>query len=380
MFLRKDDGGVKIKVISVITICSILLVGCWDRVELNDRAYVISLALDDIGDMLEVTYTIPNLPVITAQSSGEATKFIKITKAKTLAQANRDFGKKSNLRINFDHTKVIIFGADFLKDNHNIRKVLDHFDRNPEYSKSLLLLATKDTGKKLLESVPNGEETTGIYLSQVFVNNSLETISAKTIELGNFISDMHSTDGNGVMPNIVFQDNEVVVDGLAVLRDYELKGWMEDSYITPYSWILGKGKNTVALIDSEGVLIPYEISDLTTEMDFEIVDDILKINISIMSEGDIAEYILEDQDKLFKNKYIKEIETLIANEMEGQIDELLDIIQEDYGIDIIGALNKVKTNNRKVWKVTKSNWQDFFRAATIEVDCRVNIRRVGLSK
>lgn len=370
----------KMKVMVIFMICSILLVGCWDKVELNDRAYVISLSLDDIGDLLEVTYTIPNLPVITAQSGGEATKFIKITKAETLSQANRAFGKKSNLRINFDHTKVIIFGSDFLQDPHNLRKILDHFDRNPEYSKALLLLATKETGKKLLQAVPNGEETTGIYLSQVFINNSLETISAKTIELGDFISQMYSTEGNGVMPNVIFRDNEVIVDGLAILRDYQLRGWMEDKYMTPYSWVLGKGKETVALVNMEGVLVPYEISDLTSEMDFKLEDGLLKIKVSIKSEGDISEYILEDKDKLFDTEYIKEIENEVARSMEEDIYELINIIQEEYGIDIINAYNNLKTNNRKVWKLTKSDWQNFFNAAAIEVECKVNIRRIGLSK
>lgn len=370
----------KTKVIIVFLICSILLSGCWDKVELNDRAYVISLALDDIGDLLEVTYTIPNLPVITAQSGGTATKFIKVTTAKTLAQANRDFGKKSNLRINFDHTKVIIFGADFLQEADNLKKVLDHFDRNPEYSKSLLLLATKDTGKKLLQSVPNGEETTGIYLSQVFINNSLETVSAKTIELGDFISRMYSTEGNGVMPNIIFEDNEVIVDGLAVLRDYQLKGWLDDEYMTPYSWVLGKGKNTIALIDKEGILVPYEISDLSSRMKFELEDGLLNIKIEIKCEGDIAEYIFEDKGKLFNSDYIKELENEIALSMEESINELIDIIQNEFGVDIINAYNEIKVSNRKVWRKTHSNWEDYFRAASINSDCKVNIRRVGLSK
>ncbi len=75
----------KIKVSMVLLLCGLLLTGCWDKVEMNDRAYVISLALDDLGDLLEVTYTIPNLPVITSQSGGEATKFVKTTKSKNLS-------------------------------------------------------------------------------------------------------------------------------------------------------------------------------------------------------------------------------------------------------------------------------------------------------
>lgn len=368
--------------ITIFTLCITILFlsGCWDKVELNERAYVISLGLDDIGDMLEVTYTIPNLPVITAQSGGEATKFIKVTKDKTLIEANKNFGKKSNLRINFDHTKVVIFGSSFLDDSYNLRKVLDHFDRNPEYAKSLLLLATKDTARELLESVPNGEETTGIYLSQVFVNNSLETISADTIELGDFISEMYSSDGNGVMPNIVFKDNEVIVDGLAIIKDYKLNGWLEDKYIKPFSWVLGKGKNSVVLVNMDGILVPYEISELHTKMKFEVVDNLLNIKIQVKTEGDIAEFILNDNNKLFGKGYIHEIEDRITKQMEKEIEDLLDITQEGYGVDIIGAFNKLKTSNKKVWKLTKDDWQDFYRAASIDVNCKANIRRVGLSK
>lgn len=364
----------------MLLLCGLLLTGCWDKVEMNDRAYVISLALDDLGDLLEVTYTIPNLPVITSQSGGEATKFVKTTKSKTLVEANRNFGKKSNLRLNFDHAKVVIFGQEFLKDSQNVRKVLDHFDRNPEYSKALLLLATKATGKSLLESVPNGEETTGIYLSQVFINNSMETITAKTIELSDFITEMNSNDGNGVMPNIVFEDNEVVVEGLAVLKNYSLTGWMEEQHVTPYSWVLGKGRHSVVVADMEGVLVPYEISELHTNMRFSLEDGLLTIHINIKSEGDVAEYILEDHDKLFSNTYIDELEEKLAGEMESKIDALMDVIQDDYGIDIIGASNQLKMENRKVWSETKSDWQNFFSGASIIVESKVNIRRIGLSK
>ncbi len=377
---KRGDNSLKIKVSMVLLLCGLLLTGCWDKVEMNDRAYVISLALDDLGDLLEVTYTIPNLPVITSQSGGEATKFVKTTKSKTLVEANRNFGKKSNLRLNFDHAKVVIFGQEFLKDSQNLRKVLDHFDRNPEYSKSLLLLATKATGKSLLESVPNGEETTGIYLSQVFINNSMGTISAKTIELRDFITEMHSNEGNGVMPNIVFEDNEVIVEGLAVLKDYSLTGWMEEKHVTPYSWVLGKGRHSVVVADMEGILVPYEISELHTNMSFSLEDGLLTIRINIKSEGDVAEFVFEDQDKLFNNTYIAEIEEVLAQEMESQIDALMDTIQDEYGIDIIGASNQLKMENRKIWSKAKSDWQNFFSGASIIVNSKVNIRRIGLSK
>ncbi|QUI21398.1 Ger(x)C family spore germination protein [Vallitalea pronyensis] len=370
----------KVKVSIIILLCGLLLTGCWDKVEMNDRAYVISLALDDLGDLLEVTYTIPNLPVITSQGGGEATKFVKTTKSRTLVEANRNFGKKSNLRLNFDHAKVVIFGKDFLEDDQNLRKVLDHFDRNPEYSKALLLLATKASGKSLLESVPNGEETTGIYLSQVFVNNSQETITAKTIELSDFITEMHSNDGNGVMPNIVFQDNEVIVKGLAVIKDYGLTGWMEEEHVTPYGWVLGKGRHSVVVADMEGVLVPYKISELHTNMRFSLEDGLLTIRIHIKSEGDVAEFIFEDHDKLFRNTYIDELEQAIAEQMVSQVDDLMDVLQDDYGIDIIGASNQLKMENREIWRDTKSDWQNFFSGASIIVESDVNIRRIGLSK
>lgn len=371
-----------VKFIACLFSAILFLTGCWDKVEINDRAYVISLGLDDVGEKIQATYTIPNLPVLTGiGGGGEDTKFIKVTQANTLFEANKEFGKRSNSKINFDHAKVVIFGKEFLLDPNNLKKALDHFDRNPEYSKTLLMLSTKKTAKEFLEAVPNGEETTGLYLSQVFINNSEDTIRANVIELGDLIIKLLETDGNGILPNILFEDGEVILDGLAVLKDYKLEGFISNEDVVSYSWTHGKGRDTVVMVEIEGVKIPYEISSLKTKMAFELAQNgILHIDITLETEGDLTEFILEDENKMFDSNYVKYIEYEIANKMESQIRKFVKETQEEYGVDIIGAFNNLKLNEKKIWEQTKDNWEDYFKTAEVTVNSKVNVRRIGLVK
>ncbi len=370
----------KYKGVIIAFVCIGLLTGCWDKVELSDRSFIITIGLDQAGNLLNITYNSPNLPVVTGQSESGPKLFTRTTKAKTLYEANKLYGEKSNLKINFEHTKLIIFGKEFLEDEYNLRKVLDYFNRNSQFSKTVLALATNGKAEEFLKLVPNADPPIGMYISQAFENNNTDPVISNKVNIGELTIMLSGSEGNGYIGGIGTQEDNIITDGFAVIKNYSLAGWLDHKYALPFSWLTGKGRGTVLSTDIEGNSIPYEISEINTSMDFSMKDDNLKIKIEIQTEGDVQEYILGIEEKSYKSTYIKKVELALQKQMEWECRQAVEVIQKKFGFDMIGAGDRLKLKDRGIWMKVKDNWKEFFKTATIEIKCQNNIRRIGLAK
>lgn len=375
----------KFILIKLILVLSLLLTGCWDKVEIDDRAFIMGLGLDKADNVIKATYVFPNLPVITGQGGGGDNNFIKETKGKTLLEANEKINNISNRRITFDHTKVIVLGESFLQDPDAIKMTFDYFARSPEYALSLLLVATDTEASKLLQTQPNAEEPVGIYAFEMFEGDQENELSNIKMTLLNFITGIEESEGVGVLPILNVKEKEVSLDGLMVLKEYKKSLKLSLEQIMPYNWLRGKGKGIY--ISKKETLdvknISYKISEIQREVTFKKTNKGLTINISIWTEGDIIEFKLkkeEEKKNVFSEKAIEDIEKAIKEGMESDMMEVLELVQKDVGVDLIELSKDFKIKEGKLWEEVKDNWNEYFASANIQIEVFPNVRRIGMTK
>lgn len=368
----------------LICIC-LIFTGCWDKIEINDRAFVMGLGLDKTEKDIIATYAIPNLPVITGQGNGGEKNFLKKTVGKTLLEANEKVSNISNTKITFDHTKVIVLGDQFLEDPDAIKMTFDYFARSPEYSLSLLLVATDGQAAKLLEAKPNADEPMGIYASEIFEGNESEEMSKIKTTLIDFISGIEAMKGVGIVPILNYKEKEVIVDGLIVLKDYKKCCRINQEQIMPFNWLRGIGKG-IYVTEKETLdvkNISYKISEIKRKITFKKNEKGIDISIKIMMEGDIIEFKLKKEDdgkNIFSEDAIKEVEKAIQEGMENEANKILDIAQKEVGEDILEISNELKIQDAKLWEEIKDNWSEYFTSANIKVEIIPNVRRIGMTK
>lgn len=364
----------------------ILLTGCWDKVEINDRAYIIAIGIDVTADkdeedkeLYRITYTTPNLSVITGQGSGPS-RFIKSVEESSLFGAYKKLSTRLNKQLNFDHTKVIIFGKSLLEHTGHLKEVLDHLNRNSMYARTLFVLTTDGTANELISLSPEGQVPTGLYITQMYQNNEKETLRSFSVHLGELVNQLRGSKGNGLIPKIVPGDKDLEIGGAAVVKEYALIGWLNDKDMRSIGWMKGEGKGSQMWIRENDVVIPYEISSSDASMEFKAEQGRLSIDITVNSEGDITEYIMDPKDELFKDKIISELEKKIETKMEEEMQGAVKRIQGEFGVDCINTQDRLKGKDKKLYLETKDDWDSAFSAAKITVKSNVHIRRIGMIK
>ncbi|TCT13960.1 Ger(x)C family germination protein [Natranaerovirga pectinivora] len=372
-----------IKYLCIILI-PLLLVGCWDQVELNERDYVVSIGIDYIDEAVHFTYNLPNLPVVTGQGDGDEKSFIKVIEANTLYESNKIFGSRSKRKLNFDHAKVVIFGEGVLNNKTVFTKILDEFERNPHFARTVMVLAVEEEAEEMIELEIEGSNDMGMHLMGLYENNQYDVLKAAELTLGDLINSINERDGTVLIPRVKLEEDEPMIEGLGLVINYEFRDWLSREDVEKMSWVTGKGKGTSVVTSfeegNEEEEVTIEITKMETSLKFDEKEGEFRISVDIITEADVKAYTLNPQYSLFEEENIRKLEDKTKNILEEETKDFITMIQDEYGIDLFNMLDQMAIKNRKLWIKHNENWDDVFAKANIEVEAKVDIRRIGVAK
>ncbi|MBC7959905.1 MAG: Ger(x)C family spore germination protein [Vallitaleaceae bacterium] len=364
----------------VLLLMGLVTTGCWDLVEIDQRALITAIGIDVQGEEIGITYLVPNLPVLTGQGGSGSPRFIKHANGTTFLETNKKYNKMSDLKLTFEHTQVIVFGSNFLQNPLKLKDALDYFDRSPDYAKSIAIVATDKNAEELLQVTPNSDKPIGIYIASLFDPQAGDVISGQKVTLNTFFSSLYDTNGSGHLPLIIYKDKEVQMDGIVFLKDYEKALTLPFDELAPYYWVCGKGRDTFENVEYKETKLSYEISQASRKIRIKETENGLEIKINFQTEGDIDEFLLDPEENVFKNKTVKEIEELLAEKMTEKMNEMVQKIQKELGYDAFDIAGRIKMQNGRLWEKIKDDWDAYFTSAKITIEVEPHIRRIGMSK
>lgn len=366
-----------ILVVLNIVLC-LLVSGCWDKVEINDRDFVIGLGIDKAGhNEYNVICAVPNLPVYTGKSSGGEPKFIKAAEASTISGAYKKLTSRLNKQLNFEHVDVIIIGEEVIEDKHLFKETIDHFNRNTMYSLTIPVLVAPNQALDIFEIKPEGAGTVGSYIADVYKNNSEHILTSTALNLSELYRAISENEGTVLMPKVSEGDNDVNIEGAVVIANYNLKGWLDNEEVRCIGWLTGKASGSQFDISFKDQCLSYEISDSQASAEFSLEEDRLKVDITIKAEGRVREYYYDSDSELFDVENLNMVKDQLENYMVGECNKLIKKLQDEYEAEVIGLLDKLKMENKEIYLMMKDDWNQYFSVADISVKSILRIRRIG---
>lgn len=368
----------------LITLCLFLgvalcLTGCWDKVEINERAFVLGLGVDVDEEKKNflMSLAIPNLPVLTGQASGGETAFVKQVSDQSLLGAFKKMNTRVNKQINVENLEVVVFGADLLKNSKKVKEVFDHFERNPSYSRNLPVVVARSSAKTILDIKPEGAQVVGGYIGGIYKNNSQYVTFFNKMFLGSMLRDALEYDGTFIVPEVKGHDNEVMLGGGAVVKDFEFKGWLNESEVRSIAWIREGMKDTQVNFEFMGTIIPFVFTGSQKKVYFDLKDNRLLITIDIKTEGEVTEFIFNEDGMLTDESYIDLMQDTLALEMENEVKGVIHRMQTEFKADLFRLNESLKIKDKDLYLQTKDHWSEFFSASHVNVNIDVKVRRFG---
>lgn len=373
------------RAIMAVMLCVLLLSGCWDQIEVEDRLFVLGIGIDKTKGEEQKTpedrYTLSFVaPVVGSVKEGEGPAFktyktVNNTVILSLSQLMERFSQKQF----FGHTRAIFFGEDIMKDEKLLKGVIDGASRYHELHNSMFAYIVPGRAEDVFKVEPMFDRLLVPYITGI-TENSDYTTKVMKLSLADMIIMLTDQKGGLVIPVVRPEKDEVKMNGAGVLKDYKLIGYLGDQEVAVYNWVTDKAMGGSISVEHEDVSVAFRHFTFRRDIELTKVEDgKIYLNYKMETEGSIEEYIMGK--KVLDGPLLKDIEKELEQRIKGESEKLIKKFQQEFRTDLIGAKAYLSQRQPKLFKTIEKDYDKYFTdGIVINVVADVHIRRVGLIK
>ncbi|MCK0473567.1 Ger(x)C family spore germination protein [Halalkalibacter sp. APA_J-10(15)] len=399
-----------LKVILILMCLLLLLSGCWDRFEIEDRANILGIAIDLVEDlekeefegllnpkathleefpsdkdMIRVTTQIalpggiPLGPIANGQLNSEDTVWVVEVLGKTIADAMHNLQQKLSQKLYLGHLQLVIMSEEIARKG--LGEINDYLHRNHEVRRTAWLLVNGEDAGATLKAAPPVSQIPSLFLSQT-LDNAVRLGKLPKQYIGHFWIASSRKGREGFLPYIkVVEGENILLEGVAYFKGDRMVGRTLPIEIGIFMAMRGENPS--------GYSFAIPLPEQYNETGIVRVEK-RKSNITVVNSGgklkaqlDVNIFgVLEektDTDRQMNASDIRKLEEEFSKEGKLVMTKLLEKLQED-GSDIIGVGEVVRGHHSKYWDnciKTKENWQQMFSEMDIDVSLSTRIERAG---
>ncbi|WP_134699814.1 Ger(x)C family spore germination protein [Ammoniphilus sp. YIM 78166] len=383
-----------------ILICLLaVLTGCWDRVEIQERGFVLGVAIDESkdqqegeGDEKEERTKGEGRYVVTHQfvapeglqggdGGGGTTPFFNLTtEGASMIETVRMLATRTSRPPYFGHIKMIIISEDVAKKGR-MADVVDFFLRDHEMRRGTKVMIAKGQAKDILNFKPPLEKTPVTFIRSVAENIDRTGRIYPPVRIGD-LHELLLRQNSYALPRIMGEKEEVKVAGAAIFQGYSnrMVGWLGEEETIGLNCIRGEIKGGIEKVEVEDKLVVYEFRGKNSSIEVDVSDiENLKFTITMESEG----FIPESQKTVdwLSATVVRSVEKKIGEETVRIATKALNKLHKEFKVDAIGLGRYLYTHHPKVWDKVKHDWdrgKNYFAKSTIELKGKAIVRNSGV--
>ena len=399
--------------ILLICLCGFLLTGCWDNVEIQERGYVFSVAIDKaypipkgFDDNREhkaekkleefnwqhgepqYAFTL-NLPIFSAskqaatgEAGGGATEpsWDITLLGNSFLEVSRHFATRMNFEPFYEHLQAIVISEEVAREG--ITKPLDFFLRNYEMRRRTRIFVSVGEAKQILDVQPRIETFPALYLIDIPENAEITTKIVHVTDLGEVSENIHQG-SNFILPQITATEDEMQSRGAAVFKQNHMVGWIDGNRLKYTQWIrnlVRGGELVIKNPQNPEELIAVEILRARTKVRPIVKEGMVNMKIDVSGTFNIDEIFSELHTSAFEDAFIKNMEKELAQYLKTQMQDTIRHVQKELRADIFFFDLQMRRYEPKLWKEIEDQWEDIFVNMDPEINVKVRIKQVGTMK
>ncbi|SHG88972.1 Ger(x)C family spore germination protein [Ornithinibacillus halophilus] len=367
----------------------VLLVGCWDDIEIEDRGFLSGVAVDLAGEQEEKLYfelthqiVVPSgLGSTTQPGGGRAFRNLSQT-GESIFKINRDISRQANRKINVEHLNIALFSTDIIEKEGVFPKILDIFVRQQSMRRGLKLAVAEGKAKELFYVQTEHVKIPAQYLSELLENREVP-ITVEPTRVGD-IQEALLQNRSFALPQLtLFSDNSVNYSGIAAIRGKtgQWVGTIYEEEAKGRNFIFGRNLQGNLTTTMDGELLTVNITKGGRKVTLKNKDKHnLKFDVDIEVEASIAEYYgtIDVMTKETNDKFSKALEDEIKEQSELAIAKLKDELK----VDIFDFDDYLTMYHYELWKEVEDDWdygENYFSKSDININVNAIILDPGSS-
>jgi spore germination protein KC len=369
--------------VPVISLCVLLLTGCWDRVEVNDMAFIIAAGIDKLTeDEIEVTVQvfIPNPAASSGEGgTGQGNVYTVSSKGSSMPDALSELQKKFPRYFSWGHAKAYFFGERLARSG-----MFDDFDflfRDIQPREQANFFVCRGTAKELLEAQndPNTYETL-IKLAQKPLIQSATMHDIEEVlsgESGAFL--LPVANRNKLITNQA-KKTILTVEGMSVIKEGKLACFLSRDEQMGIRLFIHEdlGRNITLTEHEAGGKVVIKIITTNLHLHPSIENGIWKMTVQLELEADVVQNSTEillangsDNMRKLEEPFDKKIKEILRDTLQQ--------LQHDQNADVLGFARAFHKKYPREWKQAKANWSTIFPTMDVQLEVKSTIQRPGIS-
>ncbi len=368
---------------------SIFLAGCWDRIDIEERGFVIGTALDladqksneDYEVIMTNQFVIPaGLGSITEGSGGQEA-FMNISETGTsLFRTNRKFSQLNSQVPFYQHLKVLLISDEVMKQPNLFSDMMDFYIRDHAMRRSIRLVVAEGEARDILNLKPKNVNVPSMYLDDLMENVDRNTSTIKPVHVGE-VQELILNEQSYVLPIVKKAGDQAEYGNVVVINgeSNQMVGSLDEEETAGLGFVNGHTEGGVLEIQVDDDLIAIEITEIKQNMNIKNRQkDQLRVGISIDIKGNIAEHF--GGRSVLKEQYVNKIEKSAEKKVKELVGNTIEEVQGELNTDVLGIGKTLYKFHYDFWQKIKNDWEkgeNYFSSAVIDVNANVEIDRVG---
>ncbi|MGI9950730.1 Ger(x)C family spore germination protein [Moorellaceae bacterium AZ2] len=398
----------------VLAFMAFLPSGCWDRREINELAFVSSMAADLEGQQRFVTVEIIRAAAVGGGGEGgggggggggaaarpQRNVVISSDQGDTILAAARKLATKLPRRVYVAHTTAVLVGEDMARQG--LLEVLDFLDRHQEFRRSTLILLTRGPARQILVQAQGGLEAA--LGREILGLNKWVRVSGYGFipSIHEVLVDLSGGAAAALIPVVEFSpqplpplvggpdsgpgvrtpEPEIIrtlaLNGAGLFHHDKLVGWLDQRQVRGWAWVRKKVGRAILELEcqEDKRKVSVEITEVKSNTKMEVKNGQMQGQVKIRVEGNL----LEQQcfHDLTTEEALRSLEGQIAALITAEISSALGQAQQ-VGADVFDFGGALFRKEPRLWKQVQTRWDEEFKKLPVAIQVEARVRRTGLT-
>lgn len=389
----------------LLIIASLCIGGCWDRKELEERHFVLAVAVDSAdpgqaGGAVEnflqphgskrYRLSLQIMDLVPRESSmgspqgpqTETTSYVISSTGESLFEIFRDMLGQVSRGLWLEHIQAIVISEEVVRQV-GLEPIMDFFRREKQIRWLTKLMITSGQARSLLEYHPPSGEASG-----VFMNNSLRLyrknphVAGWHTDVGDFAKSVDNK-SRVLISRVELVDNVIKLGGMALFTGGKFIGYVDEYATQGGKFLSGIEKSAIITVecpDHLNKIIAFEVLRHDTKLKPYVDKDKIYFTLDIGMTGNLGEMQCRQLHNTMDTREIHKLEELLATEVKRNALYAFHTFQR-LQVDADGFSGKLKAYEPLVWEKVKDHWdEETFPTISLDVSVQVVIENIGEHK
>lgn len=372
-----------------LVLIPVLLTGCWDRIEVNDIAFVLGSSTDREDGLIRSTVQIAlpsQLGGAGSQGGGGGTSgsktFLMLSRsAETMYVANKEMQNSLSRVLNYSHRRITLFGEEFARSG--IGEQIDTLARFPQNRLTTYVVVTRGPAYKVLEAEAPIEQVPAEMIREIAKSGMKAPMSVQKL------SNQLLTEGidpaipvvslSESLPKKVGNGQTLVqLDGLGVLRTDKLVGFLDVNEAALALLAMNEALNPKVSVPYDGggpnQMISISLNETNTKIRTRLKNSQITADIYIQAKGLLVENTSNaNLEATMMGKLEKQCNDFVAKRVYEVTNKLL----KEYRSDVFGLGNTFHNTYPSEWEKVHNRWNDVLPEIEVRVHSHVHLENTG---